>query len=130
MNIAIKQSVLLEKSKRMLLGSSLIPLILLLFGLIVALEFMQPGIVSIRWLGNTVRFAIPLAMLAACQTATMLTGGIDLSAGTVATFTAFITATLLLLFTFPIPRSTCSPPLSPNPPRCIGADAFCCCKDR
>ena len=106
MNIAIKQSVLLEKFQRMLLGNSLIPLILLLFGLIVALEFMQPGIVSIRWLGNTVRFAIPLAMLAACQTATMLTGGIDLSAGTVATFTAFITATLSAQFGVPAAMMT------------------------
>ena len=101
MSIAIKQSGLLEKFQRILLGNSLIPLMLLLLGLIVALEFMQPGIVSIRWLGNTVRFAIPLAMLAACQTATMLTGGIDLSAGTVATFTAFVTATLSAHFGVP-----------------------------
>ena len=59
------------------------PLILLLVGLVVLLEIMQPGIVNQRWLGNTIKFAIPLAMLAACQTLTMLTGGIDLSAGTV-----------------------------------------------
>ena len=91
---AIEQSSLQDKIKRMIFGNPLIPLILLLLGLIAALEVMQPGIVNIGWLSNTVRFTIPLAMLAACQTATMLTGGIDLSAGTVATITAFITATL------------------------------------
>ena len=72
----------------------LIPLMLLLLLLIGVLEVMQPGIVNSRWLGNTIKFAIPLAMLAACQTMTMLTGGIDLSAGTVATIAAFVTATL------------------------------------
>ena len=39
------------------------------------------------------KFAIPLALLAGCQTMTMLTGGIDLSVGTVATMAAFIVAT-------------------------------------
>jgi ribose transport system permease protein len=77
------------------MGSNpLIPLVLLLLALIGLLEILQPGIVNSRWLGNTIKFAIPLAMLAACQTLTMLTGGIDLSAGTVATITAFVTATL------------------------------------
>jgi ribose transport system permease protein len=75
-------------------GNPLIPLVLLLLGLIVLLQILQPGIINPRWMGNTVKFAIPLAMLAACQTLTMLTGGIDLSAGTVATISAFVTATL------------------------------------
>ena len=79
----------------------MLPLILLLLGLIGLLEIMQPGIVNARWLGNTIKFAIPLAMLAACQTLTMLTGGIDLSAGTVATVVAFVTATLAPLFGVP-----------------------------
>jgi ribose transport system permease protein len=57
------------------------------------LEVLRPGIVNERWAGNTIRFAIPLAMLAACQTLTMLTGGIDLSAGTAATISAFVVAT-------------------------------------
>ena len=69
---------------------TLIVLFLLLVGL---LELVQPGIVSARWAGNTVKFAIPLAMLAACQTMTMLTGGIDMSAGAVATISAFVVAT-------------------------------------
>lgn len=83
-----------EKFRRYVLGNPLFPLILLLFGLIALLEILQPGIVNPRWLSNTAKFAIPLAMLGACQTATMLTGGIDLSAGTIATITAFVTATL------------------------------------
>jgi ribose transport system permease protein len=71
----------------------LIPLILLLVALVAVLEVMQPGIVNPRWLGNTVKFAIPLAMLAACQTLTMYTGGIDLSAAVVGTMVAFVMAT-------------------------------------
>lgn len=79
----------------------LIPLIALLVLLIGALEVMRPGIISPFWLSNTVKFAIPLAMLAACQTMTMLTGGIDLSAGVVATFAGFMVATLTPLFGAP-----------------------------
>jgi ribose transport system permease protein len=79
----------------------LAPLVLLLALLIAVLEIMNPGIISAFWIGNTIKIAIPLAMLAACQTLTMLTGGIDLSAGTVATITAFITATLAPLIGVP-----------------------------
>lgn len=70
-----------------------VPLIVLLAVLVAVLEFMRPGIVNERWIGNTIKFAIPLAMLAACQTLTMLTGGIDLSAGVAATVSAFVMAT-------------------------------------
>jgi len=79
---------------RLMVDQPLVPLVGLLAGLVAVLEILQPGIVNERWIGNTIRFAIPLAMLAACQTLTMLTGGIDLSAGTVATVAAFVTATL------------------------------------
>ena len=82
-----------------------IPLIVFLCLLIALLEIMRPGIVmpirsgregliSTFWLGNLIKFAIPLAMLAACQVLTMLTAGIDLSAGIVATVSAFVCATL------------------------------------
>lgn len=71
-----------------------VPLILLLIALVAFLEFRQPGIFNERWIGNTIRFAIPLAMLAACQTLTMLTGGIDLSAAVTATVSAFVVATM------------------------------------
>ncbi len=86
---------------RLVAENPLIPLVGLLAALIVVLEVMQPGIVSPFWIGNTLRVAIPLAMLAACQTLTMLTGGIDLSAGTVATITAFVLATLSPLMGIP-----------------------------
>ena len=59
----------------------------------VVLQLLRPGIVNERWIANTVKFAIPLAILAGCQTMTMLTGGIDLSVATVATMAAFIMAT-------------------------------------
>ena len=41
------------------------------------------------------RAAVPLAILAGCQTLTMLTGGIDLSVGAVASMTGFVVATLV-----------------------------------
>ena len=86
---------------RLLRDRPMIPLILLLAVLVGMLEILQPGIVNQRWLGNTVKFAIPLAMIAACQTFTMLTGGIDLSAGTAATISAFVMATLVPLIGVP-----------------------------
>lgn len=88
----------LKRLGRFMRDNPVIPLILLLIVLIGILEFMRPGIVNERWLGNTVKFAIPLAMLAACQTLTMLTGGIDLSAGIVATITSFVMATLVPVY--------------------------------
>lgn len=87
---------------RFLSDNPLIPLIVLLLVLVGALEVMRPGIVNERWIGNTIKFAIPLAMLAACQTLTMLTGGIDLSAAVVATITAFVMATLVPLLGVPL----------------------------
>lgn len=94
MTSAADQPTTLTRIGLLMVDWPLIPLFLLLVGLVGVLEIMQPGIINPRWLGNTIKFAIPLAMLAACQTLTMLTGGIDLSAGTVATITAFVTATL------------------------------------
>ena len=79
---------------RMMVDNPLIPLLLLLLALVCVLAILNPGVLSLFWLGNTLKIAIPLAMLAACQTLTMLTGGIDLSAGTVATITGFVAATL------------------------------------
>ena len=90
---------------RWLRDNPMVPLAVFLLLLVAALEVMRPGIVmpvragreglvSTFWVGNLVKFAIPLAMLAACQVLTMLTGGIDLSAGIVATVAAFVCATL------------------------------------
>lgn len=80
----------------------IVPLILLLILLVAALEILRPGIVlradgllglNDRWISNTIKFAVPLAILAGAQTMTMITGGIDLSVGVVATMTAFVMAT-------------------------------------
>lgn len=79
--------------RRFMRDQPLVPLIVLLIGLIIVLEILRPGIVNERWVGNTIKFAIPLAILASCQTLTMLTGGIDLSAGIIATVSAFVMAT-------------------------------------
>ena len=53
----------------------IIPLLGLLAVLIVLSEIIRPGIVSLNWTGVIVRAAIPLAILAAAQTLTMLTAG-------------------------------------------------------
>ena len=79
--------------RRLVRDKPIIPLVFLLLGLVIVVELLQPGIVNERWLSNTIKFAIPLAVLAAAQTLTMLTGGIDLSVGIVATMTAFVMAT-------------------------------------
>ena len=93
MTTAVEPVTAWARLARLMVDYPLIPLSGLLVGLVAVLEVMQPGIVNERWLGNTLKFAIPLAMLAACQTLTMLTGGIDLSAGTIATIAAYVTAT-------------------------------------
>ena len=45
----------------------LVPLIVLLVVLVVILQMLRPGIVNERWIANTVKFAIPLAILAAAR---------------------------------------------------------------
>jgi ribose transport system permease protein len=80
--------------RRIIRDQPLIPLVILLAVLVALLELAKPGIVSGNWVATTVRAAIPLAILAACQTLAMLTGGIDLSVGAVASMAAFLMATL------------------------------------
>ena len=72
----------------------IVPLLLLLTLLVLLLFTIQPGLLGRpqAWVTSTIRFATPLAILAACQTLTMLTGGIDLSVATVASATGFIVA--------------------------------------
>ena len=70
-----------------------LPLLLLLGVLVVALQVVRPGIVSADFVSSTMRFAVPLAILAACQTLTMLTGGIDLSVAVVASMTSYVMVT-------------------------------------
>lgn len=73
----------------------IIPLLGLLAALVGLSEIIRPGIVSLNWTGVIVRAAIPLAILAAAQTLTMLTAGIDLSVGAVGSMTGFLVATLV-----------------------------------
>jgi ribose transport system permease protein len=73
----------------------IVPLVGLLLVLVAIIQIVQPGIVSPSWAGVILRQSVPLAILAGCQTLTMLTGGIDLSVGTVASMTGFVTATLV-----------------------------------
>lgn len=73
----------------------LVPLTALLLVLVLAVNVAQPGTVQPSWVGVIMRATIPLAILAGCQTLTMLTGGIDLSVGYVASMAGFVTATLV-----------------------------------
>ena len=82
-----------EALRRLLRDRPLIPLTGLLIVLVILMEFARPGVLSADWIGVTIRAAVPLAILAACQTLCMLTGGIDLSVGMVASMAAFIMAT-------------------------------------
>ncbi|WP_423069184.1 ABC transporter permease [Devosia sp. CN2-171] len=82
-----------RRLKRFMSDYPIVPLVILLAALVAFLQIMQPGIVNARWIASTIQFAIPLALLAGCQTMTMLTGGIDMSVGTVATVSAFVLTT-------------------------------------
>ncbi|MCX7303590.1 MAG: ABC transporter permease [Hyphomicrobiales bacterium] len=82
-----------RRIKRFMSDYPIVPLLVLLILLVLVLQILSPGIVNQRWIANTVKFAIPLALLAGAQTMVMLTGGIDLSVGTVATMAGFIVAT-------------------------------------
>ena len=84
----------LDTWRRLFRDRPLIPLLVLL-GVLVLLFELGPGSVSANWIGVTFRAAIPLAILAGCQTLAMLTGGIDLSVGAVASAAGFLVATLV-----------------------------------
>jgi ribose transport system permease protein len=71
-----------------------VPLLVLL-GLLVILFELGPSSVNPAWAGGVFRAAVPLAILAGCQTLAMLTGGIDLSVGAIASASGFVVATLV-----------------------------------
>ncbi len=81
--------------RRLFRDRPIVPLTGLLAILILAIEVADPGIVSPEWTGVIVRASIPLAILAGCQTLTMLTGGIDLSVAAIGSMAGFVTATLV-----------------------------------
>ena len=55
-----------RRVRRFMSDYPLVPLIVLLVALVVILQILRPGIVNERWIANTVKFAIPLAILAGC----------------------------------------------------------------
>jgi ribose transport system permease protein len=81
--------------RRMFRDRPLVPLLGLLVLLVGLVALLKPGVVTPGWAGVIVRQSIPLALLAACQTLTFLTGGIDLSVGAVASMSGFVVATLV-----------------------------------
>jgi ribose transport system permease protein len=72
-----------------------IPLLVLLAFLVLLSQVARPGIVTSNWVSTIIKGSIPLAVLAGCQTLTMLTGGIDLSVGAIASMSGFVLATLV-----------------------------------
>jgi ribose transport system permease protein len=81
--------------RRLFRDRPLVPLMGLLALLVLLIYLVKPDVISPSWVGVTIRAAIMLAILAACQTLTFLTGGIDLSVGAVASMSGFVVATLV-----------------------------------
>ena len=80
--------------RRLFRDRPIVPLIGLLAVLIVVFAIASPKSFGPQWIGVTIRAAIPLAILAGCQTLVMLTGGIDLSVGAVASTAGFVLSAL------------------------------------
>jgi ribose transport system permease protein len=80
---------------RLLREQPLIPLLFLLATLVIAFIAFNPRTDIPDWIGGTLRAAVPLAILAGCQTLAMLTGGIDLSVAAVASMAGFVAASLV-----------------------------------
>lgn len=81
--------------RRLFRDRPIIPLLGLLAILVVVFAIVSPRSISAEQVGVTLRAAIPLAILAGCQTLAMLTGGIDLSVGAVASMAGFVMAALV-----------------------------------
>ncbi len=81
--------------RRQLREQPVIPLLGLAMVLVVVFALASPTSMRPEWVGIQLRAAIPLAILAGCQTLAMLTGGIDLSVGAVASMVGFLVAGLM-----------------------------------
>ena len=81
--------------RTLLRDQPLIPLTILLVALVAVVWGFSPQTRNLGWVGVILRASVPLAILAGCQTLTMLTGGIDLSVGYVASMAGFVTATFV-----------------------------------
>ena len=84
-----------EAWRRLFRDRPVLPLVILLAILVVAFIGLNPRTNVSEWIASTLRAAVPLAILAGCQTLVMLTGGIDLSVAATASMAAFVTASLL-----------------------------------
>jgi ribose transport system permease protein len=80
--------------QRLFRDRPIVPLTGLLIVLIMLFAAASPRSIGPAFVGITIRAAIPLAILAGCQTLAMLTGGIDLSVGAVASMAGFVLAAL------------------------------------
>jgi ribose transport system permease protein len=89
-------STVLQQVQRLFREAPVVPLLGLLLVLVLANHIVRPGIVTLDWIGVIVRATIPLAIIAGCQTLTMLTAGIDLSVGAVASMAGFVVASLVV----------------------------------
>ena len=92
---AVARASTLTRLDRLFRDRPVVPLLALLALLVLLYQVARPGVVGPTWASGIVAFAIPLAILAGCQTLTMLTGGIDLSVGAVASMAGFVTATFV-----------------------------------
>ena len=81
--------------RRLFRERPVVPLLVLLAALVLIYGVSRPGVIDANWAGVIFRAAVPLAILAGCQTLAMLTGGIDLSVGAVASMAGFMVASLL-----------------------------------
>lgn len=79
---------------RVLGEQPILPLIGLLVILALMFAFLNPRANLTDWIAVTMRAAVPLAILAGCQTLAMLTGGIDLSVAAIASMAGFVAASL------------------------------------
>jgi ribose transport system permease protein len=97
MNASVRTNAWLTAAgwRRLFRDRPIVPLMGVLAILFLAIELADPGIVSPEWTGVIVRASVPLAILAGCQTLTMLTGGIDLSVAAIGSMAGFVTATLV-----------------------------------
>jgi ribose transport system permease protein len=81
-----------QQVARYLVNHPHLVLVGVLIVLILITGAIEPNYLSVSGLRNSVLFAVPIGVLAAGQTILMLTGGIDLSIGMIATGTAYVAA--------------------------------------
>ena len=89
---AQKQKKSARQSQNWLAENPLVALFVVFLALFLLTCAVQPNFLSINGVRNTLLQAAPLGILAAAQTALMLTGGIDLSVAMIATGAAYVAA--------------------------------------